>query len=147
MVYVGYYLSRERITGKLRNYYEQHGLGNIQDVGEDIVYGIVDPADLKHYMGNWDFTLWLYGDTKDPLVTGGVPDDYKERHSMFARRWMYCGVRNPRWNATYLYYYTSRIDSVMTAYDDRCATVTHNYGTSDTRLGTWLRWYVDEDGR
>ena len=147
MVYVGYYLSRERITGKLRNYYERHGLGNIQDVGEDIVYGIVDPADLKHYMGNWDFTLWLYGDTKDPLVTGGVPDDYKERHSMFARRWMYCGVRKPRWNATYLYYYTSRIDSVMTAYDDRCATVTHNYGTSDTRLGTWLRWYVDEDGR
>lgn len=147
VVYVGYYLSRNRITRKLQDYYVQHGLDDIQNVGDDIIHGLVDPADLRRHMGNRDYSLWLYGDTKDPLVTGGVPDDYIPDHSMFVRRWMYSGVRNPRWNATYIYYYTSRIDSVVTVYDDRSTTVTHNYGTSDTRLGTWLRWYIDEDGR
>lgn len=147
VLYVGYYLCRERITRKLQEYYALHDLGDIQNVGDDIIHGLVDPADLRDYMGYGDYNLWLYGDTKDPLVTGGTPEDYKPGHSMFARRWMYSGVRNPRWNATYIHYYTSRIDSVITAYDDRSAIVTHNYGTSDTRLGTWLRWYVDVDGR
>ncbi|MBO6117169.1 MAG: hypothetical protein J6P44_01355 [Bacteroidales bacterium] len=145
--YIGYYMFRKQITSRLEEFYKQHGLEDIENVGRDIASGKIDKQELKNSMGAGYYNLWLYGDTTDPLITGGVPEDYKPQLPMFWRRWFYGGVRNPRWNATYINNYSADVTAVVTTYDTRVQTVTHNYGTSDTRLGTWLRWYVDKDGK
>lgn len=147
IIYVGYYLSRKKITHKLENFYKLNNLSNIENIGKDIVNGIVLKEDLKKYLGYFYYNLWLYGDTDDPIISGGVPNDYKPNLPVFQRRWFYSGVRNARWNATYINNYSNDIVMIQTSYDTRKGVVTSNYGTGDTQLGVWLRWYVDNKGR
>lgn len=142
-----YYAFRKPITKRLEKFYQQHSLTNIEDVGQDIINGKIDKQELKNYLGFFYYNLWLYGDTSSPITDGGVPNDYKPNLPMFVRRWLYSGVRNPRWNATYINNYSSDIIAVKTVYDNRQDVLTHNYGTSDTKLGMWLRWYIDKDGK
>ncbi|MBQ0112488.1 MAG: hypothetical protein KBT03_05085 [Bacteroidales bacterium] len=147
VVYLAYYAFRKTITNRLSNFYQEKNLSNIENIGEDIVQGVVDKEELREYMGDIFYKMWLYGDTKNPIVDGGVPKDYKPSLPMFVRRWLYSGVRNPRWNATYTDNYTNPIVNISTPIDTRKNIITHNYGTSDTKLGTWLRWYVDDKGK
>ncbi|MBR1626451.1 MAG: hypothetical protein IJ681_04825 [Bacteroidales bacterium] len=145
--YIGYYVFRREITQRLEQFYEEKNLDNIENIGKDIISGAVTEQELKDYLGSFFYGLWLYGDTDSPVTTGGVPDDYKPDKPMFVRRWLYSGVRNPRWNATYVNNYSSPIVAVKTVYDTRQNITTHNYGTGDTKLGMWFRWYVDSKGR
>lgn len=145
--YLGYYYSRKRITHKLQNFYNEKGLTNIEDIGNDIVNGVINIKELKEYLGTFDYNLWLYGDTKQPIENGGVPEDYKQSLPLFWRRWLYSAIRNPRWNAMYVNNYTSRIVGITTPYDNRLNITTHNYGTGDTKLGMVLRWVTDEEGK
>lgn len=145
--YVDYYLHRKRITHKLEELYSENNLGNIENIGKDIINGRIDEKTIKECLGKSDYRRWLYGDTDDPINTGGVPADYKPDLPMFVRRWFYSGLRNPRWNATYIDNYSSNVVKIATPYDDRSEISTSNYGTTDTRLGTWLRWYVDDEGK
>ncbi|MBQ7984518.1 MAG: hypothetical protein IJ250_02645 [Bacteroidales bacterium] len=145
--YVGYYLNRKKITARLENFYSENNLGDIENIGKDIANGKVDKQCIKNCLGAWYYKLWLYGDTRSPVENGGVPDDYKPGYSMFVRRWFYSGVRNPRWNATYINDYSDTIVELQTVYDTRTDVNTHNYGTGDTKLGTVLRWYTDNEGK
>ncbi|MBR1774719.1 MAG: hypothetical protein IJ759_04245 [Bacteroidales bacterium] len=145
--YIGYYWNKKKITQSLEEFYKLHNLDNIENVGNDIKNGVISKDDLKDYFGLFYYNLWLYGDTDDPLVTGGVPKDYKPNMPMYLRRWFYSGLRNPRWNATYINNYSADIIQVKTPYDTRTDIATHNYGTGDTRLGSVLRWYIDENGK
>ncbi len=145
--YVGYYLCRKKITNKLTELYKEKNLENIENIGKDITNGVIDKEEIKECLGNGYYKLWLYGDTDNPVEDGGVPQSYKSNLPMFIRRWFYSGVRNPRWNATYINNYSANIKKITTSIDKRTNTNTHNFGTSDTRLGTWLRWYVDEEGK
>lgn len=147
VVYLAYYAFRKTITRKLSDFYQEKNLKNIENIGNDIVQGVVDKEELREYMGDVFYKMWLYGDTKNPIEDGGVPEDYKSSLPMFVRRWLYSGVRNPRWNATYTDNYTNPIVNISTPLDTRKDIITHNYGTSDTKLGTWLRWYVDDKGK
>lgn len=147
ILYIGYYMCRKKITKKLSQLYQEKGLENIENIGKDIVNGVISEQEIKDYLGEGYYKLWLYGDTDDPIESGGVPQSYKPTLSMFARRWFYSGVRNPRWNATYIDNYSSNIRRISTSFDNRSDVNTHNYGTSDTKLGTWLRWYVDDNGK
>lgn len=145
--YTAYYLFRKPITTRLEQFYAEKNLSNIENVGNDIINGTINKQELKNYLGSFYYNLWLYGDTSSPIIDGGVPNDYKPNLPMFIRRWLYSGVRNPRWNATYINNYSSDIVAVKTVYDNREDILTHNYGTSDTKLGMWLRWYIDKDGK
>ena len=145
--YVGYYCNRKKITARLESFYKDRNLENINNIGNDIKNGVIDKDELKDYLGSFYYNLWLYGDTESPVETGGVPKDYKPAMSMFWRRWFYSGLRNPKWNATYINNYSSDILKVSTVYDTRKDIVTHNYGTGDTKLGAILRWYVDDCGK
>lgn len=146
-MYVGYYLCRKKITNKLIQLYREKNLGSIENIGKDIINGLISEQEIEEYLGNGYYKLWLYGDTDDPIESGGVPKSYKPNLPIFQRRWFYSGVRNPRWNATYINNYSSNIRQISTPYDNRNNVNTRNYGTSDTRLGTWLRWYIDDKGR
>ncbi|GEM_PF-2101089 len=147
VVYIAYYLFRKPITERLETLYLQKGLTNIDNVGKDLLNGKIDKQDIREALGQIYYRLWLYGDTDDPILTGGVPKDYKPNLPIFIRRWLYCGVRNPRWNATYINFYSDSIVETRTVFDNRQDVITHNYGTGDTKLGTWLRWYVDKQGK
>lgn len=144
--YVVYYIFRKPITHRIENLYKEKQLGNIDNIGKDILQGNITEEELKETLKLY-YDIWLYGDTDDPLVSGGVPKDYKTNLPMSVRRWMYCGVRNPRWNATYLNCYSDTIMEIRTTLDNRQDIVTHNYGTGDTKLGNWLRWYIDKQGK
>ncbi|MDO5760592.1 MAG: hypothetical protein Q4Q06_06160 [Bacteroidota bacterium] len=144
--YVVYYLCRKPITKRIENLYKEKNLDNIENIGKDILQEKITKEELQEALKLY-YQIWLYGDTDDPLVTGGVPKDYKSDLPMFIRRWLYCGVRNPRWNATYINFYSDSISEIHNVLDNRQNIVTHNYGTGDTRLGNWLRWYVDESGK
>lgn len=146
-MYILYYQNRQDITNDIQDYYDEHNLTDMENIGMDIVSGKVDKDSLKAYLGPKKYNLWLYGDTKRPVEDGGVPADYKNNLPLFLRRWLYCAVRNPRWNSTYVNNYSSYIDSIYSAYDTRCGINTHNYGTGDTYLGKCLRWYIDKDGK
>ncbi|MBQ9311772.1 MAG: hypothetical protein IJ213_01870 [Bacteroidales bacterium] len=145
--YIFYYLNRKKITSKIQDFYKQNNLSNIENIGNDIIEGNVIVDSLKSFLGSTFYNLWLYGDTKNPVENGGVPTDYKPNKSMFARRFSYSALRNPRWNSTYVNNYSNYITFCKTAYDSRNEINTSNYGTRDTRLGVWLRWFVDKDGK
>lgn len=147
IMYLNYYYNREEITFLLQSYYDDHGLEDIENIGKDIVSGKIEKDSLKAFLGENNYRFWLYGDTKQPIENGGVPKDYKPNLPMFLRRYLYSAIRNPRWNATYIYNYSTNIDSIVVYKDSRNDVVTKNYGTCDTRLGKTLRWYIDDTGK
>lgn len=46
---------------------------NIENIGKDIVNGVISEQEIKDYLGEGYYKLWLYGDTDDPIESGGVP--------------------------------------------------------------------------
>lgn len=102
--------------------------------------------DIKSALSLIEYQLWLYGDISNVETDGGIPAHYKSHiKNMFVRRWLYSGVRNPKFNSVFLNFYTnSPIIELKTVYDTRTQQVTKNYGTSYTRVGKLLRWYVTE---
>lgn len=144
--YVVYYIFKKPITHRIENLYAEKQLNNIDNIGKDILKGNITEEELREALKLY-YGIWLYGDTDDPIVSGGVPKDYKTTLPMSIRRWLYCGVRNPRWNATYLNFYSDSIVEIRTTLDNRQDIVTHNYGTGDTKLGNRLRWYIDKQGK
>lgn len=103
-------------------------------------------ADIKRALGLFYYYIWLHGDDDDPLGRGGLPETYKSGKNTFYNRFMFGPIRNPWGNGIHLKMKSALIEQVYTDIDERADQDTTNYGTSNARVGTYLRWYVDHNG-
>ena len=99
--------------------------------------------------GMFLYWLWTYGDLRDPLGRGELPDDgyggkYKNN---FVGRFYENAIRNPRFTINYMDYRTGTIMIISTVIDTRNFDVSHSSeGLGSAPSGILFRWMVDESG-
>lgn len=99
--------------------------------------------------GRFIYWLWTFGDLRDPLGRGELPDDgYKGRFkNNFVGRFYENAIRNPRFTINYMNYRTGNIVEVIDVIDTRDYTTNHSSeGLGSHPSGIHFKWFIDVDG-
>jgi len=144
LIYPIWYIFRKQITNTL---YE----GTSWEVIHKMVVDnkIKDVKKIVQSKGMFLYWLWTYGDLRDPLGRGELPDDgyggkYKNN---FVGRFYENAIRNPRFTINYMDYRTGTIMIISTVIDTRNFDVSHSSeGLGSAPSGILFRWMVDESG-
>lgn len=96
--------------------------------------------------GMFIYWLWTFGDLRDPLGRGELPDDgYGKYKNNFIGRYYENAIRNPRFTINYMNYRTGPIVETHTITDTRDYNTTHNsQGLGNQPAGVYFKWYVDD---
>lgn len=95
------------------------------------------------------YWLWTYGDLRDPLGRGELPEDgYRGRfRNNFVGRFYENALRNPRFTINYMNYRTGNIAAVIDVSDTRDHTTSlSSEGIGSAPVGTYFKWFVDSNG-
>lgn len=94
IIYPIFYLNRKRIY---RKYVEGGFPEDIQELCVDGDFVEDTLPVLRKVLGWWLFWLWTFGDEKDIIGKGIVPEWYKPNiKNNFLRRYLWSAIRNPR---------------------------------------------------
>jgi len=99
--------------------------------------------------GKFLYWLWTYGDLRDPLGRGELPDDgYRGRFkNNLIGRYYENAIRNPRFTINYMNYRTGTITHSYTVIDTRNFDVSHSSeGIGSSPSGLLFKWMVDDSG-
>jgi len=142
LIYPIWYIFRKKITNTL---YEGTSW---QAVHKLVVENKIKDAKLiVQRKGMFLYWLWTYGDLRDPLGRGELPDDgyggkYKNN---FIGRFYENAVRNPRFTINYMDYRTGTIVQSHTVIDTRNFDISHSSeGIGSAPSGILFKWMVDE---
>lgn len=105
---------------------------------------------LKSNGGNFIYWLWTYGDLRDPLGRGELPEDgYKGKFkNNFIGRYYENAIRNVRFSTNFMEFRTGIIVEVVTIIDERDFTYMHKSdGIGDSPDGIYFKWMLDNNGR
>mgnify|MGYP005855341917 FL=1 len=94
--------------------------------------------------GKFLYWLWTYGDAKDPLGRGGMPETYKNGKNIFWNRYCYSAFRNARFNINYMEFRTGLIVEKIIIKDERDFSYYHKVdGIGDSPDGIVFIWMRD----
>jgi hypothetical protein len=143
LIYPIWYIFRKKITNTL---YEGTSW---QAVHKLVVENKIKDAKLiVQRKGMFLYWLWTYGDLRDPLGRGELPDDgyggkYKNN---FIGRFYENAVRNPRFTINYMDYRTGTIVQSHTVIDTRNFDISHSSeGIGSAPSGVLFKWMIDEN--
>lgn len=144
-IYPIWYIFRKQITNSI---YE----GTSWEVAHKLtVDNKIDELKLMvKRKGRLLYWLWTYGDLRDPLGRGELPEDgYKGRFkNNFVGRFYENAIRNPRFTINYIEYRTGTIVGIDTVIDTRDYTTTHSSeGIGSNPSGILFKWMADEKGK
>lgn len=98
--------------------------------------------------GRLIYWLWTYGDSKDPLGRGGMPENYRNGKNTFWNRYMFGAFRNPRFNINYLSFRTGPITTIFPVIDTRNFNILHkSIGIGDSPDGIYFKWMKDDSDK
>lgn len=142
-IYPIWYIFRKQITNTL---YEGTSW---QEVHKLVVDNKINDAKLiVQRKGMFLYWLWTYGDLRDPLGRGELPEDgYKGRFkNNFIGRFYENALRNPRFTINYIEYRTGTIVKAITVIDTRNFDVLHSSeGIGNAPSGILFKWFIDEN--
>lgn len=145
LVYPIWYIFRKQITNSI---YEGTSW---QEVHKLIESNKIDEAkSIVKRKGLFLYWLWTYGDLRDPLGRGELPEDgYKGRFkNNFIGRFYENAIRNARFTVNYMNYRTGTIVKAYGVIDTRDFTVFHSSeGLGKAPSGIMFRWFVDDKDR
>ena len=96
--------------------------------------------------GKFIYWLWTFGDLRDPLGRGELPDDgYNGKFkNNFIGRYYENALRNPRFTINYIDYRSGDIVKSFTIIDTRDYNVSHSSeGLGTQPSGIYFKWFVD----
>jgi hypothetical protein len=111
--------------------------------------GIAEAKRIVSRRGKFIYWLWTFGDLRDPLGRGELPDDgYKGRFkNNFIGRFYENAIRNPRFTINYIDYRTGPIVRTYTIADTRDYSKTlSSEGLGSQPIGMYFKWFVDDKG-
>jgi len=142
LIYPIWYIFRKQITNTL---YEGTSW---QAVHKLVVENKIKDAKLiVQRKGMFLYWLWTYGDLRDPLGRGELPDDgyggkYKNN---FIGRFYENAIRNPRFTINYMDYRTGTIVQSHTVIDTRNHNITlSSEGIGSAPIGILFKWMIDD---
>lgn len=144
LIYPIWYIFRKRITNAI---YEGTSWEAIHKMV--VENKIKDVKLIVQRKGMFLYWLWTYGDLRDPLGRGELPDDgyggkYKNN---FVGRFYENAIRNPRFTINYMDYRTGTIMITRTVIDTRNFDVLHSSeGIGNAPSGILFKWMVDDSG-
>lgn len=144
LIYPIWWIFRKKITEtvyKGSSWQEVHALvhGNKIDEAKKIVGS----------SGKVLYWLWTYGDLKDPLGQGELPDDFYggKFKNNFIGRFYENALRNPRFTINYMDYRSRSVVKTWTPLDTRdWSKWLESEGLGSTPSGSFLKWFIDESG-
>lgn len=140
-VYPIWYIFRKQITNKI---YEGTSW---QDVHALVVRNYIhDVKVITQRHGKFLYWLWTYGDLRDPLGRGELPEDgYRGRFkNNFIGRYYENAIRNPRFTNNYMNYRSGTIIGVVKVIDTRNYDITHSSeGIGSAPSGLLFKWMID----
>jgi len=145
LIYPIWYMFRKQITNTI---YE----GTTWEVVQKLVIDnkIDEAKEIVQRKGLFLYWLWTYGDLRDPLGRGELPDDgyggkYKNN---FVGRFYENAIRNPRFTINYMNYRTGTIVEVISVIDTRDFSIyLSSEGLGSAPVGIMFKWLIDEKGR
>lgn len=111
---------------------------------------IAEAKKIVQRKGKLIYWLWTFGDLKDPLGRGELPDDgYRGRFkNNFIGRFYENAIRNPRFTINYMNYRTGTIVKTWTPLDTRdWSQSVSSEGLGDSPIGVFFKWFIDEGGK
>lgn len=144
LVYPIWYIFRKQITEAVyegTSWEAVHKLINSNQIDE--------AKRIVSRRGKFMYWLWTFGDLKDPLGRGELPDDgYKGRFkNNFIGRFYENAIRNPRFTINYMNYRTGPIVETHTITDTRdYSTTLSSEGLGSQPVGIYFKWFVDDKG-
>jgi hypothetical protein len=105
---------------------------------------------LKSNGGSFIYWLWTYGDLRDPLGRGELPEDgYKGKFkNNFIGRYYENAIRNVRFSTNFMEFRTGITVEVVIVLDERDFTYMHKSdGIGDSPDGIYFKWMLDNNGR
>jgi hypothetical protein len=96
------------------------------------------------------YWLWTFGDLRDPLGRGELPEDgYKGRYkNNFVGRYYENALRNPRFTINYMNYRTGTIVESHTVIDTRDYNISYSSeGIGKNPAGVLFKWVVDDKNK
>ena len=142
LIYPIWYIFRKQITNTI---YEGTSWEAVHKLVED--NKIDEVKRIVQRKGKFLYWLWTFGDLRDPLGRGELPEDgYKGRFkNNFIGRFYENALRNPRFTINYMNYRTGTIVKVYTVIDTRNYDVEHSSeGLGSAPSGILFKWMVDE---
>jgi len=140
-IYPIWYVFRKQITNTI---YEGT---TWQEVHKLIVQNDINSAKLiVQRKGKFLYWLWTYGDLRDPLGRGELPDDgYRGRFkNNFIGRYYENAIRNPRFTNNYMNYRSGTIMGVIKVIDTRDYNLIHSSeGIGNAPSGILFKWMID----
>lgn len=95
--------------------------------------------------GRFWYWLWTYGDLRDPLGRGELPED---KPNNFWTRYWENAFRNPRFTVNFVDWRTAPIVESVVVLDRRDFTYMHkSEGIGDSPDGVYFKWMKDADGK
>lgn len=140
-IYPIWYLFRKQITNTI---YE----GTTWETVHKLVVDnkIDDAKKIVKSKGSLLYWLWTFGDLRDPLGRGELPEDgYKGKYkNNFIGRYYENALRNPRFTINYMNYRTNTIVEAYTVIDTRDYNTLHSSeGIGKNPSGILFKWFVD----
>jgi len=141
LIYPIWYAFRKQITNSI---YEGTSWQAVHKLVED--NKIDEVKQIVKRKGPFLYWLWTFGDLRDPLGRGELPDDgYKGRFkNNFIGRFYENAIRNPRFTINYIDYRSGNIVKAYTIIDTRDYTISHSSeGIGSNPSGILFKWMVD----
>lgn len=140
LIYPIWYVFRKQIVAacyKGTSWEEVNGLINANEIAA--------AKKLVISNGRFLYWLWTYGDLRDPLGRGEIPD--KKTNTFWNRYWE-SGFRNCRWIINMVEFRSATIVEDIMVIDKRDYTLMHrSEGLGDSPDGVYFRWFKDVDGK
>lgn len=145
LVYPIWWIFRRRITETV------YKGSSWQEVRQLINDNKIDEAKaIVSKSGKLVYWLWTFGDLRDPLGRGELPDDgYRGRFkNNFIGRFYENAIRNPRFTINYMDYRTGTIVKTWTPKDTRdWGKSVSSEGLGDSPVGVFFKWFIDDKGK
>jgi hypothetical protein len=143
-IYPIWYIFRKQITNAV---YE----GTSWEVVHKLIQNnkIDEAKSIVQRKGKFIYWLWTFGDLRDPLGRGELPEDgYKGRFkNNFIGRYYENALRNPRFTINYIDYRSGDIVKAYTIIDTRDYNSSHySEGLGSAPSGIFFKWLVDSKG-
>lgn len=137
IIYPIWYIFRVYITKRM---YQNTSWEHVQNLVRENKIGKV--KELLKPRGRLLYWLWTYGDLKDPLGRGELPDS---KINKFSTRYYENAIRNPRFTINYMEYRSGAITQSQTLIDTRNYEITHfSEGIGSAPSGILFKWMIDE---
>lgn len=139
-IYPIWYLFRKQICNKV---YENSSWQEVHKLIEE--NKIIEAKSIIKKHGNFIYWLWTYGDLRDPLGRGELPDNVINNN--FKTRYYENAIRNARFIINYIDFRSGTILEVFTIIDTRDFKILHSSeGIGSAPSGIIFKWMIDDRG-